>query len=360
MPDHFPFLPAESAGALPSFEGSNLWFLLSPDASDLNVKKSWGDINGQIRERLITQIFQSELCHEAIKRCKKSNELQQIDLLLIVNDAQCHCDVSFLPIKKIDSLDVVGLVQIVDTGKDTVSIEEELQTFATPLLFSINQRISQSIKSLKASVFLLNKADKPSTRCYFNELADANISKIECLVDDVALYNNLTSPNEENVLNEFSLCAVIEDLEFSRQSLLGQKNVSLSVDYGNLVSHYVVGDAHYFMLLFNKLIDLVINWNDRGAVKMSLSIHEDSNQLSQLNVSLYSHCIRLPAGLEANDLDNLLRRSNTGINHLNALPLLDLLICRQLIENLGGKASVSQAALMDMQVNLTLPINLYH
>ncbi len=359
MADYFPFLPSGEAPAFSHVDGGSFWFLLKGNHQEFSLQRTWGDLDDIQRGKLIDEALFSERCHHAFKLCCESNNLQRIDQTFMIEGFCCHCDIELVPVIKDVSIDIIGHMQLLGVNPlHGLDKAPDLQSVLLPLFHNVNQRIAQTIKSLKTSVYLLNKADKVTTRCYFNELADANISKIECLVDDVSLFHNLIRDDNVPVLTQFSLSAIIEDIQISRQGLLSQRNITLAIDMGNLPNHYVIGDGDYFMMLLNKLFDLVISWNDRGTVRIAGQIEKMGSEDYQLHLNFYSHCLRLPVGVEVSDVNNLLCMSKKDPQKMNVLPLLDMLICRQILKNLKGKISVSQVAAMDMNIKLGIPIHI--
>ncbi len=354
MADHFPFLPPSALPELPRIGHASLWFLMDCSKDFLSIQKVWGDLTKEQENQVISSIDLSSEWLDAAKKSLTNNTLEHFSTTWEVEESACESRVELIPVKHEKETCIIAHCQLMNV--DQLGRDEQLQIMSLPILSSVNRRIGQTIKSLKASIFLLNKADKPTTRCYFNELADANISKIECLVDDVKIFNTLTDIGSFSAKKQFSIAAILGDIEISRQGLLSQKGINLKVDKGNVDDFYFIGDADYYMLLLNKLFDLIFSWNERGRILTLGRIEKNSDNAHVLVLNILSHCVKLPVGVDVYEIDKLLNGLMQNVKQTQVLPLLDLMICRQIIQSLNGSIGISQSSFSDISVTIHLPV----
>ncbi|MCY4045248.1 MAG: hypothetical protein OXE99_09220 [Cellvibrionales bacterium] len=354
MADHFPFLPPSAVPEPPRVGQASLWLLLDCSKEFLTIQKVWGDLPKEQQDKVVSAIDLSSEWMDAAKKSLSNNTLEHFSTAWEVEENACQSRVELIPVNQERQSWVIAHCHLVNI--DRLGRDEHIQMMSLPILSSVNRRIGQTIKSLKASIFLLNKADKPTTRCYFNELADANISKIECLVDDVKIFNSLTDRDSLSVKKQFSIAAILEDIEISRQGLLSQKAINLKIDKGNIDDFYFIGDADYYMLLLNKLFDLLFSWNERGRILTLGRVEKNTDNKHVLVLNILSHCVKLPVGVDINEIDKLLNGLQQNTKQTQVLPLLDLMICRQIIQSLSGSIGISQSSFSDINVTVHLPV----
>ncbi len=158
------------------------------------------------------------------------------------------------------------------------------------------------------------------------------------LINDILDYSKIESGNMEVEIIEFDLNHLVKDLTVSHMFKAKSKGVDFEINLPD-ISFKVFGDSKKITQVFNNLISNAIKFTEKGFVRISITIIQETQYYLELNISVKDSGIGIPKGKQGN-LFQVFTQMDKSISRKYGGTGLGLSIVKKLVELMGGYISV--------------------
>ena len=260
---------------------------------------------------------------------KKSKELENIKEILVVNET----------VKKLLEEHVLELEDI-DKQKDDFSnmINHELKTPLVPII--------TYCKMFKKSMF--GKTDKEQTDAI--TVIEKNAKRLDSIISDIIDMRKIVAKQIKFEINDLSLDEFFSEVESDYEKLLEndcqitylcEKNLSIKADKSRLRQVY------------DKLLDNAISFTTKNDRKIEIGCKKEDKEI-------IFYIKDNGSGIAKDKQDNLLKKytqENMGITRKHGGIGLSLVICKGIVEGMGGRIWIESKQGKGTSVYFTLPKN---
>jgi len=251
--------------------------------------------------------------------------------------------------------------------------------------FTLGQNFNLMSQSLKESIEAMESAVKVKTEFLANMsheirtpmngilgmltlLEDTNLSKQQLeyiqsirscgdgllvVINDILDISKLEAGKLELEQRAFELRLMVNETCYLLDGMASQKGITISILIDDKLPKLLVGDRLRIRQILLNLLSNAIKFTNKGTVKLNLSLHS----LSEGDCSFTIEVIDQGIGIAADDLDKLFKpfsQVDTSTTRLYGGTGLGLIICAQLIKQMGGKISVTSEEGQGSTFSLTL------
>lgn len=172
-----------------------------------------------------------------------------------------------------------------------------------------------------------------------NAIQSASYSLLE-IINELLEYSKLSAGLEDFDAIDFNFHNVIKDVTYLCKTLITDKKVTLETDIDSDIPRILVGDPSKLSQILLNLLGNAIKFVEEGSIRLTIATKRKVKNQLFLEFSITDTGIGIPENKLANIFDAFKQADNNTFFKYGGSGL-GLSIVKQLIENLGGKISVS-------------------
>ena len=364
--------------------------------SDLNTMKivismieaqTGKDIIDQIRQ-IKSQFIQAENTLLLARNLSAKQAINNVKLTVFLGIVTTLLLAGFLSVY-IYSYIAKTLQELVATTKRIASgdFDHSVKLNSKDEFYLLGQSFNSMAKSLKESIEKMESAVKVKTDFLANMsheirtpmngilgmltlLEDTNLSKqqieyIESIrscgdgllvvINDILDISKLEAGKLDLEQHAFDLRLMVNETCYLLDAMASQKGITISISIDNKLPKYLLGDRLRIRQVLLNLLSNAIKFTNQGTVQLNVAL----NSLSEGDCSLMIEVIDQGIGIAAEDLDKLFKpfsQVDTSTTRLYGGTGLGLIICAQLIKQMGGNISVKSKQGQGSIFSLTLSL----
>jgi signal transduction histidine kinase len=159
------------------------------------------------------------------------------------------------------------------------------------------------------------------------------------VINDILDISKLEAGKLDLELQAFDLRLMINETCFLLDSMASQKGISISINIDSNLPQYLVGDKLRIRQVLLNLLSNAIKFTNKGAVQLNITL----SSIAENNCNIAVEVIDQGIGISVQDLDKLFKpfsQVDTSTTRLYGGTGLGLIICAQLVKQMGGSISV--------------------
>ncbi|MGK0499474.1 MAG: two-component system sensor histidine kinase BarA [Oceanicoccus sp.] len=204
---------------------------------------------------------------------------------------------------------------------------------------------------------LLNKTPVADQQKEYLRAIDQASTLLLALIDDILDVSKIRSSSIELEKRPFDLMRCIEDTLSMHAHTAQKKNIELVLLTDSDVPPVIVGDSLRLKQVFNNLISNAIKFTPQGDVVITLAICNNTQQAPTLVARVKDTGIGISAA-QQQQLFQPFSQADNSISRRFGGSGLGLVICRQLIELMGGSISLESVEDQGTTIEFKLPLEL--
>ncbi len=129
--------------------------------------------------------------------------------------------------------------------------------------------------------------DDPDERQVENlSILKFSANNLLAIINDVLDFNKIESGKIEFEAIEFDLLGLLDSIHYGMSANANKKNIHFFLDAGINLSQMLIGDPNRLTQILNNLISNAIKFTEKGQVKMTLTVEEETNEAITLRFDI--------------------------------------------------------------------------
>lgn len=310
-----------------------------------------------------SEILPDELRCIILEEAKVEDSLFNATFPLTVNGGEKHINVSRFAVR--DKYDQINFVSIIRDVTDLVTMETQLKEQLSEIEFhakakdtfmaNISHEIKTPLNAIIGLSYMLSDTNLSNNQQGIIGRITSASNLLLNLINDVLDLSKIKNSDFKLYPTDFLLTNLLSEIEGIATALIGEKNVLWKTEYHYNPALCLHMDKTKVTQVILNLVNNACKFTSEGTIKLLVeTIEEDAD-----NAVLKFSIVDTGLGIEASDLEKIFQEFEQLENHLTKQHRgtgLGLIICKNIIETMGGKIWVTSKKDVGSDFSFTLPV----
>ena len=263
------------------------------------------------------------------------------------------------PFRMIVTIQDVSWQKLNEELRQDIQMAQKTSEIKQRFFATLCHEIRNPINGITGIIKLLEKSSLDETqRDYINTLKVSSDMLLN-LVTDILDYSKIESGKMKINTTEFDLDETIKNLHIFFLNPASEKNIEVNYHIDKLVPNIIIGDQKKMIQIVTNLISNAIKNTENGKVELGVTVEESNMDNLVLKYTIHD----TGAGIGAEDQQHIFKEFSqvgTGPKEQSQGWGLGLVICKQLVELLGGTIGFTSTLGKGSTFWFTLPVKTTH